>query len=278
MSWRIAINHRSDYNYSSPAWSSYNEARMTPHNSDAQRLISSEFSVEPTASWSEYTDYWGTNVHSFDLHVPHTHMSIAATAVVDTTDPTVLMPTDWSVIEAPNVANDLYEYLQPTAYTPFAPEIVEAANALRRPTIDVTIACIIDWAHECLVYEAGVTTVHTSAIEAWQQQSGVCQDYAHLAIAAARALGIPARYVSGYFHPDPDAALGAPVIGESHAWIEIWCGRWTAWDPTNLSHVGERHVIVGAGRDYADVTPFKGIFHGGAAQSLTVEVRLTRLA
>lgn len=278
MTWRISIKHHSSYKYSSPAWSSYNEIRMTPRNDAKQKVVSSQLVLEPNASALRYLDYWGTTVDAFDLHVPHTHMTIESTAIVDTAPFAGVQQTDWSVVHTPTIANDLYEYLQPTRYVTFAPAIVDAAQRLKTERLDTTLANIVEWSHARLHYEAGVTTVQTSAAEALQHGRGVCQDYAHLAIAAARCLGIPARYVSGYLHPDPDGELGEPLIGESHAWIELWNGAWTQWDPTNLSNVGERHVVVGTGRDYADVTPFKGIFHGGATQALTVEVHLTRLA
>ena len=80
---------------------------------------------------------------------------------------------------------------------------------------------------------------------------GVCQDFAHLALALAKAVGLPSRYVSGYFHPEADATIGEEVTGESHAWVEVWTGRWWGYDPTNDCAVGERHIAVGRGRDYS---------------------------
>jgi transglutaminase-like putative cysteine protease len=91
-------------------------------------------------------------------------------------------------------------------------------------------------------------------------------------------LGIPARYVSGYLYPAIDSAVGVEVAGESHAWLEAWVGDWVAFDPTNGSAVGERHVVVARGRDYADVPPLKGVYHGAPSEFLAVSVGLTRLA
>ncbi len=109
------------------------------------------------------------------------------------------------------------------------------------------------------------------------QGSGVCQDFAHVALALLRATGIPARYVSGYLHPSATAEIGETVAGESHAWIEAWTGDWQAFDPTSGA-VGDRHVVVGRARDYADLSPLHGIYHGGPAEDLGVAVELTRLA
>jgi transglutaminase-like putative cysteine protease len=106
----------------------------------------------------------------------------------------------------------------------------------------------------------------------------VCQDLAHIGIGMMRALGIPARYVSGYIHPKPSVALGAEVSGQSHAWLEWWDGAWHTWDPTNTKPAGDLHVLVGRGRDYRDVTPLKGIVSGGQGSRLSVEVLMTQLA
>ncbi len=131
--------------------------------------------------------------------------------------------------------------------------------------------------HDSLSYEKGTTSVSTPAIEAWHAGRGVCQDFVHLSIALLRAMGIPARYVSGYLHPRDDAPIGETIAGESHAWAEAWIGEWFAFDPTNTSMVGERHVLVARGREYGDVTPLKGVYSGAPSSTPTVTVELTRL-
>ena len=123
-----------------------------------------------------------------------------------------------------------------------------------------------------LTYTPGVTEVSSSALEALHSEAGVCQDYAHLSIALLRAAGVPARYVSGYLHTGKDARPGDTVSGESHAWVEAWLGDWWAFDPTNGVAVGERHAVVGRGRDYADVPPLKGVHSSGTPEALDVEV------
>jgi transglutaminase-like putative cysteine protease len=124
----------------------------------------------------------------------------------------------------------------------------------------------------------GTTGVQTGAQEAFDQGQGVCQDIAHLAVSLLREAGLPARYVSGYLFPNPDAAPGDEVTGQSHAWVEYWTGEWVACDPTNDDSVGPRHVVVAAGRDYADVPPLKGIYQGAPSRTMAVTVTLTRLA
>ena len=137
---------------------------------------------------------------------------------------------------------------------------------------------IADWVRANVEYVPGSTGVRTSAQEAWSLRKGVCQDIAHLTLGMLRAVGIPARYVSGYLYPRADGAVGDTVAGQSHAWVEWWCGDWTGFDPTNGVAVGMRHVIVARGRDYADVTPLKGVYHGAPSTGLGVTVEITRLA
>ena len=97
---------------------------------------------------------------------------------------------------------------------------------------------------------SGVTSVRTSAVEAFEAGRGVCQDFAHLAIAMLRLTGVPTRYVSGYLHPKPDAEIGNEVKGESHAWIEVWTGDWSGYDPTAGKPIGDHHGSIGGARPH----------------------------
>jgi transglutaminase-like putative cysteine protease len=137
---------------------------------------------------------------------------------------------------------------------------------------------VCEWVAEVLDYMPGATGVHTSAAEAWDVGQGVCQDMAHVAVGVLRALGIPARYLSGYLLPRADLPVGGSLDGESHAWVEWWAGDWHAWDPTNGRPAGADHVLVGRGRDYDDVTPLHGVYSGAGGAELFVSVRFTRLA
>ncbi|GMA34240.1 transglutaminase-like domain-containing protein [Demequina litorisediminis] len=134
-----------------------------------------------------------------------------------------------------------------------------------------------EYLHSEVMYVPGATTVHTAATEAWEARSGVCQDFAQLALGALRSVGIPARYVSGYLHPKRDAEIGETVAGESHAWVEWWTGEWTGFDPTNDREVGDHHVIVGRAREYRDVPPLSGVV-AGATDNLDVTVKVTQIA
>ncbi|EUA33269.1 transglutaminase-like superfamily protein [Mycobacterium xenopi 4042] len=99
-----------------------------------------------------------------------------------------------------------------------------------------------------------------------------------MSLTLLRSMGIPARYVSGYLHPDRDGVVGQTVDGQSHAWIQAWTGAWWDYDPTNDTEINEQYISVGVGRDYSDVSPLKGIYSGEGATDLDVIVEITRLA
>ena len=188
-------------------------------------------------------------------------------------------PVSWDDLVGAPVADRFYELLAPSRFV--TPEdLADVARELRacHSAPAAAVPAVLDWVHGQLEYGAGATNVHTSAVEAWHAGQGVCQDFAHLSLAVLRAMGIPARYVSGYFYPEAAGQIGAKVVGESHAWVEAWTGTWGAHDPTNLMQVGERHVLVARGRDYADVTPVRGIYSGPPGSSTEVTVELVRRA
>jgi transglutaminase-like putative cysteine protease len=246
--------------------------------------------VEPRVRLFRYIDYWGSVVDAFDVPVPHHELSVTARSVVETTPaPAAPDGIGWEKLRSDPVADQFVEYLAATTYVPRDGDLSTIARSLageKPPAAAVEEAAGFVASH--LTYTSGVTEVSTSALEAFEAGHGVCQDYAHVTLALLRAMGIPARYVSGYLHPRRDADKGEVVSGESHAWVEAWLGDWWGFDPTNGVPAGERHVIVGRGRDYADVPPLRGIYSHravGESETLTpitgaveVEVRISRLA
>lgn len=282
MSWRLRVRHSTGYQYPKEVQTSYNEVRLTPAATGNQLAIDSRIDVSPHVHASSYVDYWGTIVHSFDIHVPHTELLVTATSTVETPHFHTVVTgaaTTWATLDDRSVRDQFHEFLAPTVATAADEQLSAVAEAMRGTSDDPSAALerSIGWVHDSLSYEKGSTNVSTRAIEAWHAGRGVCQDFVHLEIALLRAMGIPARYVSGYLHPRDDAELGETVAGESHAWAEAWVGEWFAFDPTNTSTVGERHVLVARGRDYGDVTPLKGVYSGAPSSTPTVVVELTRL-
>ncbi|ABW11536.1 transglutaminase family protein [Frankia sp. Mgl5] len=280
MSWQIRIEHSTGYRYASPVISSYNEARIIPQTGDRQLTLEATVRTEPSSSTYRYWDYWGTQVTAFDLHTPHTELIVTGRSVVQTA-PAPARPTDvpgWDGLTDDRVSDRFVEFVRPTVSTPEHPELLAAARELAAANTPADfLPAVGDWVREKLRYQPGTTEVRTSAVEAWQQGVGVCQDFAHLALVLMRAAGMPARYVSGYQHPSADAAVGETVSGQSHAWVEGWLGEWWGFDPTNGVPAGEQHVVVARGRDYNDVPPMFGVYSGGASTSLGVTVSVTRL-
>jgi len=281
MTWRIGIRHVTGYEYERPVTSSYNEARITPISSDRQLVLDSAVEVLPATAVYRYWDWWGTLVHAFDLQEPHDELVVTGTSVVETSDP--IAPPEqavgWDELAGDGTRDRFADLLAPSYYVGLDAEVADAAVGLADGITPVD-AChaVVAAVRSRLTYERGATTVSTRAVDALRLGGGVCQDFTHVALGLLRVLGIPARYVSGYLHPSAEAEPGQALAGQSHAWVEAWVGDWLPFDPTNGGPVGQRHVVVGRARDYADLAPLNGIFHGGPAKALGVTVELTRLA
>ena len=283
MTWRVRVQHRTGYSYAGDVVSSFNEARMTPLTDQTQTTLESRVEITPPASAFRYRDYWGTRVTAFDIHTPHNRLVVTATSVVETG----LRPRtdeDAAALSWDDLANDVVrdryaEWLAFSGRTEPHDELgaLAAQTAADLPPSAAAISCV-DAVRGHLQYRLGATGVHTSAVEAWHERKGVCQDFAHVTLAMLRSLGLPCRYVSGYLHPKQTAAIGETIEGESHAWVEWWDGAWVGYDPTNGRPVGDQHVAVARGRDYDDVAPLKGIYSGPKSSGLGVVVEVTRLA
>jgi transglutaminase-like putative cysteine protease len=281
--WRLRIEHTTSVRYPGPVISSFNEARMTPLTTPSQITLESRVTAGPGVPVWTYNDYWGTFVSVFDLPEPHDDLVIRAAATVET-EPFGGLPAagdrpSWSELAQQSSKGRLLEFLLPTALTTVAGEISAAGcEAVAGLSPDAAAEALSARVREHVTYMPGATGVRTNAQEAWDKGQGVCQDMAQLTVAMLRAAGLPARYVSGYLHPDPKAEPGRTSVGQSHAWIEYWAGSWTPLDPTSGAPVGERHVVVARGRDYGDVPPIKGIYHGASGGDMKVTVEVTRLA
>jgi transglutaminase-like putative cysteine protease len=278
-SWRIAIRHTTTSQYAGEVSASYNEARLTPMRSPYQVLIESRVDVAPGASLRQYRDYFGTTVHSFDVHVPHTELHVIGSSVVSTSSIEPITGASWTDLQDEQRCDELYEFLVSTPLTEPDEDLQVLAVEIRAasPTPLEAVQSAIAHVREHMVYERGHTNAATPGIEAWARARGVCQDFAHVTVALLRAMGVPARYVSGYLHPDEEGAIGVVVSAESHAWIDAWLGAWAPFDPTNDRAVGERHVVVAHGRDYGDVAPLRGVYTGAAVTAQDVAVEMTRL-
>jgi transglutaminase-like putative cysteine protease len=283
---RFDIRYRTRFGYDAPVSESHNELRACPVTDEFQRLVTYRVGVIPHARPLSFTDYWGTRVDAFGVRLPHRALEVVAEATVET------IPRGPFLADAVlDDLNDLefvsrhYEWLQPTRHTNWDDELLELATKCVEasgPLAADAAVGIHDLVRASLQYEKGVTDIGTPVTEVLHGGAGVCQDFAHLAVALARAVGLAARYVSGYLFSADDATaerIDAPVVNvQTHAWFEaaIPGTGWFPLDPTNGRTVGELHVKVGHGRDYDDVSPFRGVHQGVADASLEAAVEIRK--
>ena len=282
MTARYRINHVSTYSYDQTVTASFNEVRMTPATRPWQNPLESTLRVEQSSWQYRYVDYWGTQVRVFEAHQPHRDLVVEVSSTVEVDGSRRPRPPHdfgWEGLRTPSVLDEYAEFLATSPITEPPAELAAIAReAAALPPHEAALA-VARAVHDTMTYVPGATGVHTLAREAWAERRGVCQDYAHLFVGALRHIGIPSRYVSGYLHTKAEPAIGETVPADSHAWVQWWLGEWFDHDPTNLSDVAERRVLVGAGREYRDVTPIKGIVAGTPATTgLEVSVTITRLA
>ena len=286
---RLQIIHETSYEYAPPVETAQHVAHLRPLDLPWQRVLSHEFTVTPEpAQLKDTRDLYGNPRTFFSLQGMHEELTVVAQSIVDTDEP-------------PRPAGSLpweqvRERFRYHAGAPFdaAAEFVfasphvprhEAFAAYARPSfaagIPVHLAArdLMDRIHSDFTYETDSTEISTPALEALQQRKGVCQDFAHVMVACLRAVGLPARYVSGYLLTKPPP--GKPrLIGSdaSHAWVSVYApdalgkSAWCDLDPTNNRAPGEDYVTLAWGRDYSDVSPMRGVLHGGANHSLHVAV------
>lgn len=278
--WRMRVVHSTGYAYKSPVTASFNEARLTPRSDSRQNVILNRVETVPATRSYRYVDYWGTAVTAFDLHAPHTELEVTSSSVVETeVGEKPDEPVNWDDLRSEAVIDRFDEVLSPTHYTPRSKRVQRVGERIAKDhePQDAVVA-VAQWVRSELDYVPGTTGVHSSGLDALREGKGVCQDFAHLTLIMLRAMGIPARYVSGYLHPKRKAALGDTIDGQSHAWVQAWTGGWWNYDPTNDAEINEQYISVGVGRDYADVAPLKGIYSGEGSTDLDVVVEITRLA
>ncbi|AUG28473.1 MULTISPECIES: transglutaminase family protein [Microbacterium] len=279
---RLRIEHTTGFAYQGEVGASYNEARMLPISTDSQFVLSSQLDIDPSTSVNYYLDYFGTRVAAFDVLAGHRDLEITARSLVEVRPRPLEFPElSWERLAAESARSiGTVEMLGQSVRTAPHPDVVELARSIAgrhaepaRAAVEIATAI-----GDAMEYMHGITGVHSTGAEAWAERKGVCQDITHITLGALRAVGIPARYVSGYLHPDPDAEVGAPTTGESHAWVEWFSGGWQGFDPTNNVEIGDRHVLVARGRDYNDVPPLRGVYAGPFKSNLHVKVTVTREA
>ncbi|HEY4928412.1 MAG TPA: transglutaminase family protein [Acidimicrobiales bacterium] len=289
---RYRIEHRTDYRYVAPVSRCRNEAHLRPRDTERQSCLSSDLVVAPDPTgWSERNDFYGNPVASFVVDGPFTEMTVTATSVVDVidVDPMPAVGPGWE--EALDLlTNDLSPEMLDAREFCFESPLVSVARVVREyavpsfppgmPLVDA-VAGLTERIHTDFLYDPGFTTVTTPLDEVLEYRRGVCQDFAHLAVGCVRSMGLAARYVSGYLETAPPPGEVRMVGADaSHAWLSVFVPGW-GWldlDPTNDKIVGSTYVTTAWGRDYADVSPLKGIvFGGGDFHTLDVAVDVSRV-
>jgi transglutaminase-like putative cysteine protease len=280
------IVHTTAYEYSAPAIESFTELRVRPRQSNRQTVHFHVTEVTPRAALEEFTDYYQNTVECLSVPYRHKCLTVTSRSTVETIPhKDALSGLDLSVSEAVRLnwpqRRELFDFLMPSMHSPITSEIEAMAKKLLPSSASFaeSIQGLCSYIYNEFTYMPGVTEVRTPLAEVLEKRQGVCQDFAHLMIALIRSAGLPARYVSGYIEtlPAPGATLLTGATA-SHAWVEVYLpsGLWLGIDPTNDILEGERHVQIGIGRDYHDVSPLRGVFKGAQRQQLSVMVTVSR--
>jgi len=292
----LHVTHETRYEYSPAVETAQHLAHLKPLATASQRLVSHRLAIEPQpAQRSEVPDVYGNTRAFFALEATHDSLVVTAESVVETSTPQL----------APGIARELpweavrerfryrkdatfdpaSEFVFPSPYVPRHDDFAAYARASfapERPTFDVAMD-LTERMYRDFAYDADSTEINTPAAEALAQRKGVCQDFAHIMIACFRVMGLPARYVSGYLLTQPPPGQPRLVGADaSHAWVSVYlpgagdgldsAGGWADFDPTNGRQPGEDYVALAIGRDYSDVSPMRGVLHGGARHTLKVGV------
>lgn len=282
---RFDIRYLTSFSYPEAVRSSHNVLRACPMSDARQELLSYRVSTSPSSRVFSYVDYWGTRVDVFGIAVPHTRLEVLVEATVQTreTGPLTACPRLASLRDTDFTAEH-QEYLEPSPHTAWAEQLRREAEIRAANAGDDVVGAVLALhraAATALSYAPGSTYVGMDVNEVFARKTGVCQDYAHLMVAMCRSVGIPARYVSGYLPTArgmraKTAANGSNAEITTHAWVEVAIptAGWWGLDPTNQQEVGSSHVKIAHGRDYDDVAPLRGVYHGPAAHRLDVSVQI----
>jgi transglutaminase-like putative cysteine protease len=274
----LKITHTTDLTYSEPISESVMELRMLPRQEQDQRRLSFSLAIGPPAAPSSYFDWLGNTVHAFTINDFHDRIKIVATSVVETEragQSACDIADPWPVnVDAGGSDFMLYDFLQfggPVDDSPALRRLVASIEPREGMRFGELGQRMLEVINDKFTYRQGVTTAASPIRETLEHGWGVCQDFTHLMIGMARALGIPARYVSGLLHPQAERFRG---YTQTHAWAELYfpSAGWVGFDPANRCNIGENFVKVAYGRDFRDVPPNKGIYRGNAEESIQAEV------
>lgn len=281
------VSHRTVYRYSQPVSVSHHLLHLAPRGAPFQSCGDFAIEISPAPSvQAAATDYFGNPTTFVTIQQTHLELVLHALSVVTVGDrpaPAADATPGWEEVRrlaregGSPAALEALEFAFASSYVPILAELETYAAASFTPgrplllaALELTRRIFTDFR-----YEPGATSLTTGVADVFATRRGVCQDFAHLQIACLRALGLPARYVSGYLLTRPaggkERLIGADA---SHAWLSVWMPGhgWVDLDPTNNTVPGSEHVTLAWGRDYGDVSPVSGVMYGGGAHEVAVSV------
>jgi transglutaminase-like putative cysteine protease len=278
---KVRATHSTTYLYSEPVSISHTEVRLVPRIEPTQQLLQHTLSIHPEPNRIfEYKDYFGNQVVYFSIHEPHQTLTITAESLIDREQTELLEPQltpSWEKARGDAWRNHEPHSLKAYQFVFESPRIAPgpefAGYAMPsfpsdRPLLEAALD-LCHRIHADFRYEQGATTVSTPVSEVLASRRGVCQDFAHLAVACLRSLGLATRYVSGYLRSPELTGSQA-----SHAWVSVFCPGfgWFGLDPTNDQLANGDHITLALGRDYSDVPPVKGVSLGGGDHVVNVSL------
>jgi len=282
---KYKLKHQTLYTYVNEVHNYQSILCLQPRNSAKQicRNFKIEIEPKPTKIYAR-TDYFGNIQHYFSLHESHKSLKVTVSSEVEVLNNPVQLFNTISCEEARtkfqtdlNLKNEVLQYQLPSQYISWDDDIIAFAETCLLPEVSLFEA-VLNLNKKIFTefrFKSGSTNVNTPLKTVLKERKGVCQDFSHLAIASLRSVGIPAKYVSGYIETIPPK--GKPKLegsDASHAWISVYIPDmgWCEFDPTNNMIPQQRHIVTAYGRDFADVSPLKGIIFSSGEHKVKVEV------
>lgn len=288
---RYEVRHSTVYTYEKPVTSSFGRGCLRPRATVTQTVAEHQLRIDPEPQvHDEHVDVLGNHSSYLEIHTDHTRLEVTKTSVIDVDWPRVDLDEldEWTVEGAADEVKERFDAVEVGLYT-LPSELVELSGPVRdfartlvwpeRP-LGQAIHAVFHEIYTGFRYAKGVTTTSTTLPELLAARAGVCQDFAHLAVACFRAAGLPARYVSGYIETAPPPGKQKLAGSDAtHAWVSALTPiGWIDLDPTNDHLADSRYIVTAWGRDFRDVSPLKGvIFTDGGSSTLSVAVDVTRL-
>jgi transglutaminase-like putative cysteine protease len=289
---KYTIQHKTAYTYLEPVSLCHNIARLVPRDTNEQICKNTTIDIEPRPDQiNEYEDFFGNKVIYFSIEKEHWELIVSVTSEVERRVPELmkmrafrnagLEEVKQELLNLKDDVMDIKQYSLETPMTAWNDEVLKYALQSFLPQRPVFEAAqdLNRRIYEEFEYKPGHTTIATPLSVLMQERKGVCQDFAHLAIACLRSVGLPARYVSGYIETlSPEGVEKLIGIDASHAWFSVFIPGmgWIDFDPTNNSIVSDQHITIGWGRDYTDIAPLDGIILSSGSHELTVSVDVKR--